>query len=754
MRKRDLSVRNLIPRVTDRARRTLRWTRSQLTLPHLLILAAVVVYSAYWSSVSILKLESLNASIFDLGVSAQIMWDFLHLQWLPSIVVFNIFFRGFVFVIFPLELTGSYPVLLVTQSIFLGLGAFPVYGAAKKLLGKEWLGTLLGLAYLLYFPLAGLNWYDFHFEAFFPFLFLTGYYFYVTQRFRWALVFFVLSGTTAFLYMLFPLIFSVMTGLEVLYETPQWKQLLHGPQMRFAWVLGAISLFFLVVSFAIGSWHVDQATGGYLHSSTGGPLSNLDVKIMTVLVLLAPLLFLPVYSARGVALLSPFAYILFTVNYAPYEFPGLLHYQYGSLIVPPMMIGLIEGLRWVIRRDDHRTDVPRLAHRWRLSRRLLHRENALPVAILTSVALFALVFQPYGPYNEYSGSNFDVANATVVNQTLLENLQQILSMVPSNSSAVMLQDNLPQALPGVWGERVIIPGFVGPNITAQDIANDSYPYTGTGRVVDTRIDYVVADLTHTDTFLYPLVGGFPGMYTMLSQFLSSGYYGVKAEAGGLVLVVRAYKGPLALYRPYDGTYTTSQMTIQPVMQEAGSIACISNYTSPVNNSWGGMLLWNGPFLSLAPGYYNATFRVFFYGNAPTNQLTVDVAGNLGQDIVESTTYWGGQVASGIWQDVRIGFNLTNFLSIVEFRGFTEQWQGEVCLSEVTLIQSAGGVPGQVLRTSNDRILRHAVSPGTPGGPSMESGVPNSSFPKEDRPLHAGPVTPASQAGYPTSISVG
>ncbi len=676
------------------SRKVVQRARAILSLPVLILLAATVLYTVYWSWVSIAKFYAMNASIYDLGVNAETLWAVFNLPWSPGQVLFQVTFAGWVFVASPLILFRSYPLLLVVQSAVLAAPVFPLYGAARRLLGRSWIAFLLAIGYLLYFPLAGVNWFDFHFEAFFPLLFLTGYYCYVTKHWRWAAFFLLLSGTVAYLYMIYPLLFALIIPLELVYDGVAIRAWFHDPRGRLALMLGGVALMFLGIAMSFGGSGVDQATGGYLHDASRGLSVNLDTKVLTLFLLLSPLLFLPVFSVRGVVLSTPFLYLLFNVNFPPFEYPALLSHQYVTLIVPFLWMGTMEGLRWILparrnSQDSGRWDKGKVRSRGLHS--TLRPDYIIPVALVVLLSSSAMVFEPYGPWNRYTTASFDLANATSVNLSLFNDVSEVLSMIPASNPNVLLQYNLPQALPGRWGDPPILPGFIGPEITRTDLVNNTFPCSQSPDCV-VHIDYAVADLTHPAYFVNPMEPGFPGMATLLHDLLGSGFYGVEADLAGIVLVTRGFHGPPLRFAPFDRTIPATSFVMGPNMTAEQGVYCTNNFSSPVGNSYAGTTLWFGPYLSLAPGSYMANFSLYTNDNRSPNFMTLDVAGDSGLDIVKIVPVRSSLLIQGQWTTIPVQFNLSNFLAQVEFRGYTQNWSGTRCLSKVSLVQLNATIP--------------------------------------------------------------
>jgi uncharacterized membrane protein len=107
---------------------------------------------------------------FDMGIHDQGIWLLSRFED-PYVTVvgrnylghhFNLV--GFLYV--PFYWLGAGPTFLYfTQTMFLALGAVPVYLLARDQLGNRWLGTAFGAAYLLHPTIQWINWWHFHPDA-------------------------------------------------------------------------------------------------------------------------------------------------------------------------------------------------------------------------------------------------------------------------------------------------------------------------------------------------------------------------------------------------------------------------------------------------------------------------------------------------------------------------------------------------------------------------------------------------------------
>lgn len=144
----------------------------KLDLYDLGILSAVILYTFVFSYITLFEL-----SLFQLGrdvaIFNQAFWTTLHSGGLlensfEGVSHFGYHFSPILLSILPLYLIAPGPqILLISQSVLLGLGAIPIYICGKELLGKK-AGITIGILYLLYPAVHGANLFAFHELAFLP----------------------------------------------------------------------------------------------------------------------------------------------------------------------------------------------------------------------------------------------------------------------------------------------------------------------------------------------------------------------------------------------------------------------------------------------------------------------------------------------------------------------------------------------------------------------------------------------------------
>lgn len=154
------------------------------------------LYIIVFISLSYFKLNSFSYGDFDLAIMEQILWNMWQGSLFNSILGVDFLGNHLHFILFLLApFYKIYPhtmLLLGAQSLFLGLGAWPVYLLAKKEL-KATLALFVSLMYLFYPPLAYLNLFEFHPVAFSTFFLLFTFYFFYCRRFLLFCVFMILA---------------------------------------------------------------------------------------------------------------------------------------------------------------------------------------------------------------------------------------------------------------------------------------------------------------------------------------------------------------------------------------------------------------------------------------------------------------------------------------------------------------------------------------------------------------------------------
>ncbi|HOO76531.1 MAG TPA: DUF2079 domain-containing protein [bacterium] len=335
--------------------------------------AGILVFFAVFSAVAWRKYGSFSFGDIDLALLNQTAWNAAHgflAGGAPGhATVFN---GGHVFIVLILlaptyALMGSPLFLLTLQALALGLGAWPVYLLARKILGDPF-GLIFGLAYLVFPAMNFVCLYEFHPIALTTPLLLGA---------AWALV----SGRRWGYWLLVGLALSCREDAAIpvaalgIFAVIQARELRSLGAGRQAWVgLGTIAVaavWFAVCLKAIQPAFrpavIDQTSasqaGMAFFSWLGNSPQEIAVNLLThplevvsavftgpkllyLLHLLVPVAFLAVFSPAGMAaLLVSLAEGLLSQRFSHYS----IHYQYSSIITPLVFLGSIFGARNLLR---------------------------------------------------------------------------------------------------------------------------------------------------------------------------------------------------------------------------------------------------------------------------------------------------------------------------------------------------------------------------------------------------------------------
>ncbi len=229
--------------------------------------------------------------------------------------------------------------LLVLQCLLLGLGAIPLYRFAARRLSPE-LAVLVTLSYLVYPPMHGAQFFDFHFQPVAAAFILAAIDAFDARRMRLFWVFFVIAlGCRE----------DVSIGFAIL----GIFLVLAGRRAREGALVAAISAaYFVAMRFfimpAVGAWGFSDIYKDLIPAGEGGfgavvktlvtnPLYTLRTlltpeKLRYALQIVAPVAFLPLRRRWLAVWLLPAAILtLLTTGYGPTLDIG---YQYGADFVP------------------------------------------------------------------------------------------------------------------------------------------------------------------------------------------------------------------------------------------------------------------------------------------------------------------------------------------------------------------------------------------------------------------------------------
>ena len=466
-----------------------------------IVIPIFMVFSIASSLLSYMRYITFHSTVFDLGVSSDLIKNAL-----TSPVAYN---KLIYFLMYPLySLFPSQIGLMAFQDVLVSAGVFPVYFIGRKLIKNHNYALLLSLTWLFYFPLAGVEWFDFHFIALFPTIFLTGYCLILYDKFKSSLFFILLAITTDYLaavIVVFYLITLAMRHKKV-------------PKYYYSIIIILILITFIGVNLTDPSYALQFLNISAILKNPSILTASLFRKILYFILVTIPLLFISFFVPE-ILLILPYTGLVFAHNYYPYFQPIL--YQYPALIAPGIFIAGAVFIGKHEKANFHHIDMKKFI------------TMAFAVAIVTW-----FLFSPYG--NLATNNNHDIGTvnylvdgnyATYSNIHYTEydkRLQKMVNAIPVGSS-VAIQNNMPQ-LVQFYNYTLPVNGYNG---SPQYIITDPYS--------SWFYDTTISPGTVTDTL------------SLVNHKLISGDYGILREVSGMILLEKNYSGKILDFIPYRNT---------------------------------------------------------------------------------------------------------------------------------------------------------------------------------------------------------
>ena len=466
-----------------------------------IIIPLFIILSIASSLLSYMRYITFHSTVFDLGVSSDLIKNAL-----TSPVVFN---KLIYFLMYPLyNLFPSQIGLLVFQDVLVSAGVFPVYFIGRRLIKNHNYSLLLSLIWLFYFPLAGVEWFDFHFIALFPTLFLTGYCLILYDKFKSSLVLILLAITTDYLAPVIAVFYLILLAIR-------HKKV---PKYYYAIIITLIAIPFIGVNIIYPSYTFQLLNISAILKNPSIITASLFRKILYFVLDTTPLLFISFFVPE-ILLILPYAGLVFAHNYFPYYQP--IFYQYPALIAPGIFIAAAVFIGKHEKSNFHHITMKKFI------------TVAFAVAIITW-----LLFTPYG--NLVTDNNHDMGVANYLSMGHYDTypnihytaydreLQSMVNSIPKGSS-VAIQNNMPQ-LAQFYNYTLPVNGYNG---TPQYIIADPYSIW--------FYNLGITSNAVTDTL------------SLVNHKLNSGDYGILMEESGMVLLENNYKGNITNFVPYKTT---------------------------------------------------------------------------------------------------------------------------------------------------------------------------------------------------------
>lgn len=323
------------------------------------IFVLIVLCTILYAIIGITKYMHYQTGL-DLAIYVQAMWFYTHLQ-LAHVTLYPTFgdliwadhFNPSVFLLTPFYLLWRDPrMLIIVQSLFYCLGAYPVYRFTKEKTANLYLALSFAFSYLMFFGTQSALTFDVHMgtiaPSFLPWILWAMF------RNKWK-TFVILSIIATGFKEDMPLYIATL-GLYLTVTRRNWKlgSVLFVLFMTYAFVVTK----YIMPSFAHNAAKTFSVSYFSLRPHyLWNVFFNSPIKIHTMVLSFGYVYFLPVLS--GFFLLLPLAH--FFVNFSNPDFPGRwdIYLHYRAYLTPLLLFGSVLGYTFLMKKKPKLFDTQR-----------------------------------------------------------------------------------------------------------------------------------------------------------------------------------------------------------------------------------------------------------------------------------------------------------------------------------------------------------------------------------------------------------
>jgi len=631
----------------------------------ILLFLSIAIYTIIFSLRTYQKHMAFSSYAWDLGIFSQVFHSSVFggkpFYYTPELYInpegnyLAIHFSPILILLFPFYgLMPSVATLLTIKSLLLGLGAAPLFYVSKKITGDERTSLLVSLAYLLHPGLQGANWFDFQPQVFIPFLAFTT--FLALLHMRWGL--FVASLTLSLLIQehVFAIMIALMGGylaycnLDEILESIKRARLDRHTISLFAMMVSAawypmarrfidrfpIAPEFVEVYRAVNVYRALEYSGNtlalplyaatHLDDLLRGLSYDLLMKFLYILLMLAPLLFLPLMNRLAVpTILLALPFLL--SNYRAYYMIGS---HYALYLIPVVFVSLL----YTIRDWGEKT-----------------RQIGKQMVIVSALVIFFV--SPLSPISEIINKDgwflWYPAPARITERTRW--LHDTIEGVPGDASILTQNHVFPHV-----SERTN--AYVLPLTQYEEEQN---------RILE---GYIEGLLNGTEYVLLDLKAVDPWTIHIHRTLSKDGGFGIAAFYDMIVLYQRGIaesgEGDSNETRTY---YAHSDLHID-VGETRPDPTAENGYTVVSHEGSSKGFCLYGPYTYLLGYAYDVSLRVKASNHPEGYLATFEVTSDRGKNIVAKRDLYGYESPDDEWRTIDLKLGLERPLDLVEFRLYT------------------------------------------------------------------------------------
>lgn len=578
--------------------------------PTAILYISILLYTLILSYFAILKHYAFMSTAWDLGIYEQTIWSTVNgrLLWYtpeiainPSCNFFGIHFSPILFLVMPAyAIFQTTETLLVLQTFFLALGAVPLYKLAFYETHSHKRALIFDLIYLAYPPIHGMALFDFHVQAFLPFLFFSAFYYFKKEEWGKYFLFIILSLMVIEFVSLIVTFFGLY-GLWInrrkifqLVRNFNFKGFLFNKSICFSLITAILGIvWFLIAKKIILSINPSAPPhpnwknfgdpvhdiSGFIFNVLTNPIKTLeaiitpvDQKTIYIFGLFAPVAFLSFLDLPSLMIGFPWFLVAFLSNYPPYYVP--VGYQYVGFVVPFIFISAVYGFKRFSILKHRISFIEKIDVAFK-GMAIKQPWKALSILFFISIIVIS--------YVTILGIRVNIPSISEHKHITRE----FISLIPSNASVLTQNDLFPH------------------------LSRRSYAYVG-GKIA--------RNLTSEFTFDYILVDVMSFWYdesfaSLIYNLTKNGGFGVQYASDGLWLLKRNYTGEI--------TYLINNGIFAEFYNQGVTVKLFANVSFNGEADYENVTVSIYNFSEIIPQTWNMkSFALMFEG-----QLYAPVAGN-------------------------------------------------------------------------------------------------------------------------------
>ncbi len=399
-----------------------------------LAILAVIFYLVTFSFISLWKYYNFYYNALDLAIINQVFYNSSLGNFFASSIhpptYLGDHFTPILFLLLPIYLLSRQPqTLLILQTVFLALCAWPVYLIAKKILNKSW-AVILVLAWLINPFVQNLNLFEFHFLPIAVFCIFWAFYFYQNKNF----LAFLLSCFLALMVREDVALVIFAFGLLAILEKQRPKWFLTPMILSVLYFIFAIKIsglfsqtgqykFLLYYSWLGNSW-LEIIKNVISHPWWLLPKIFSFGSIFVALALLLPTGYLSVLKPKYL-LLSALVYLQLVIGVGWQGLSMILFTQYSALLLPGIFLAAIFALEKITTQGIKNQVI----------NFLLQEKILLTLIVLTAMIYSSILMGPL-----LGSFSLIVKNGLVLPQTKIKN--ELLAKIPPQAAVAATYEAL------------------------------------------------------------------------------------------------------------------------------------------------------------------------------------------------------------------------------------------------------------------------------------------------------------------------